>query len=266
MGDVMGNVIRIALDGTDNALIEKIKNSLNEKYSNQNVTADFQECYIFNSLIDFWNNYECVLIIGNDCSLNVKKLQKWIGHPHLRCIDGENFEQINENVFNEIDCILSNIELEKKFLIEYPDFEKLNKYNPFKAEIEQVYLVSDVGSHRIRKRGAKNSYSYFETVKIRINGSKCHEFENIISEYDYKELLKLADAKYSVIKKDRYCFVYNSQYFELDVYPFWNDKAILELELKNEKQSFVLPPEIKVIKDVSDNKKYKNKYLASLNL
>ncbi len=261
----MNKELHIALDGKDNALIEKLKNSVNKKYVNY-VIADFSKVYIFNNLIDFWNEYDCVLIIGNDCNPYTENLQKWIGHPHLRCVEGENFEQIESNAFDEIDCVLSNIELEKKFLIEYPDFENLSKYKPFKAEIEQVYLVSDIGSRRIRKRGANNSYSYFETVKIRINGSKCHELENIISESEYNELLKLADPKYSVIKKDRYCFVYNYQYFELDVFPFWKDKALLELELKNENQEFTLPPEIKVIEDVSDNKKYKNKYLASLKL
>ena len=32
------------------------------------------------------------------------------------------------------------------------------------------------------------------------------------------------------IRKTRYCLTYKNQYFEIDIYPFWNDKAILEIE------------------------------------
>ena len=31
------------------------------------------------------------------------------------------------------------------------------------------------------------------------------------------------------IRKTRYCLTYESQYFEIDIYPFWNDKAIVEI-------------------------------------
>ena len=60
--------------------------------------------------------------------------------------------------------------------------------------------------------------------------------------------------------------MYEGQYFELDVFDFWNDKALLEIELKNEDDTVILPDEITVIEDVSDNPKYKNNHLASLKL
>ena len=87
------------------------------------------------------------------------------------------------------------IELEKKFLIEYPDLSSLSKYNPIKYEIEQIYLTSDVGSHRIRKRVHFGIPTYFETLKIRINGSKCHEIEDEIAEDDYEKLKAKADPE-----------------------------------------------------------------------
>lgn len=43
------------------------------------------------------------------------------------------------------------------------------------------------------------------------------------------------------IRKDRYCLTYENQYFEIDVYPFWNDKAILEIELSDEKSRHQIP-------------------------
>ena len=78
--------------------------------------------------------------------------------------------------------------------------------------------------------------------------------------------MKAADPEKSTINKFRYCFLYEGQYCELDVFDFWNDRALLEIELKNEDDIVNLPEEIKVIDDVSDNPKYKNNHLASLKL
>ncbi len=156
----------------------------------------------------------------------------------------------------------SHIELEKKFLIEYPDLESLKKYNPIKYEIEQIYLVSDVGSHRIRRRTHFGIDTYFQTLKIRINNSKCHEYEDVISAEEYETLKLIADPEKHPIYKDRYVFSYGSKVLELDIFPFWNDKAFLEIELESEDDEYSIPPEIKVIEDVSDNPDYKNNNLA----
>ncbi len=158
----------------------------------------------------------------------------------------------------------SHIELEKKFLIEYPDFTALAKYNPIKYEIEQIYLLSDIGSHRIRKRVHFGMPTYFETLKIRINESKCHEFEDVITAEEYEQLKTTADPKKQPIYKDRYVFAFGGKVLEIDVFPFWDDKAFLEIELDSETDEYSIPEEIKVIRDVSDDPKYKNNYLAKL--
>ena len=154
------------------------------------------------------------------------------------------------------------IEIEKKFLIEYPDLKALLKYSPIKYEIEQIYLTSEVGSHRIRKRVHFGIPTYFETLKIRITGSKCHELEDVITAEEYEELKKKADPNKHPIIKDRYVFAYGSKVLELDVFPFWNDKAFLEIELDSDDDEYSIPPEISIISDVSDDPKYKNNYLA----
>lgn len=194
-------------------------------------------------------------------------LEVWTGHPHLRYIEYSAVieDKIND-VCREIDCIINNIENEIKLLIEVPKDEFFKKYKAVKCDIEQAYLLSSNGSHRIRKRGVNGSYLYYETVKQRITVSKCYEYENTISESRYNELLKLRNPKKNIIKKSRYCFLYKGQYFELDIYTFWNDKATLELEINCDSQKYQLPPEIVVIKDVTNDKKYKNNYLAGLKL
>ncbi len=237
------------------------------------------------NIIDSWARYDALIVlqtapkdkyVSTACRIeNYEQavdseqnlLDVTVGHSHLRYVKNHNdFEEKYRAVKAEIDSILSGYEIEKKFLIKYPDLNALQKYKPFKAEISQTYLLCAVGSHRIRKRGSNGIFTYFETLKIRVTGSCSEETESVISKARYDELMKNADPNKHTIVKDRYCFLYDGQYFELDVFPFWNDKAFLELELKSENHTFALPPEIKVLEDVSDDFHYKNSYLAGLEL
>ena len=55
-------------------------------------------------------------------------------------------------------------------------------------------------------------------------------------------------------------FMYN----EIDIYPFWNDKAIAEIELSDENATIVFPKQLKVMKEVTDDDSYKNASLAKI--
>lgn len=198
---------------------------------------------------------------------HISLLDIWMGHPHLRYIKStDNIEDKLKKAITEIDCIVNSIEHEVKYLIEYPDLEFLQNYKHFKADIEQIYLMSNQGSHRIRKRGCNGEFQYFETLKKRLTDDSCIEEEHIITADMYEALKSIADPNKNPIKKQRYCLLHKAQYFELDIFPFWSDKALIELELSTDNQEVILPPEIKVIKDVSKDIKYKNKYLAGLKL
>ena len=83
--------------------------------------------------------------------------------------------------------------------------------------------------------------------------------EKKISEKEY--LSYLIDGIRSV-RKTRNCFVYNNQYFELDIYPTWEEEAILEIELTSGMQEVILPDWVEVIKDVTEDPNYKNYNLA----
>jgi CYTH domain-containing protein len=62
--------------------------------------------------------------------------------------------------------------------------------------------------------------------------------------------------------KTRYAFPFGEHTVEIDVYPFWDDRAIFEVELKNENESFEIPDFIDIIKEVSEDGRYKNTNLA----
>jgi len=191
-----------------------------------------------------------------------KTLQAWTGHPHLRVIDNStDFQGKMHKLITEISTFLGEVEpyeIERKFLIKYPNIKELEKIAE-KVEIIQTYLQASNGQElRIRQRGDGKNFVYTKTRKWKVNDIKRVEFESRISKEEYLSLLMDIDTTRTQIRKSRYCFVYNTQYMELDIYQFSKDKAILEIELNNENQKFELPKFIEVIKEVTNDDKYKN--------
>lgn len=198
-----------------------------------------------------------------------KLIEAWNGHPHFRVIDNStNFEDKIKNLLKEISLFLGEpepYEIERKFLIKYPDISWLegNK-NCKKLEIIQTYLTSKNNEEiRLRQRGANNNYIYTQTTKKNINNRKRIEIEKRLSKEEYIDLLMNSDIAKHQIRKTRYCLIYKNQNFEIDIYPFWKDKAIVEVELNNENQKIDFPKELKIIKEVTDDSNYKNNSLAT---
>ena len=71
-----------------------------------------------------------------------------------------------------------------------------------------------------------------------------------------------ADPEKRPIRKTRYCLTEGHRCFEIDVYPFWNDRAIVEVELSDENEQVALPRRFRLIRDVTDDPSYKNSELA----
>lgn len=157
-------------------------------------------------------------------------------------------------------------EIERKYLIEYPDIKWLESLrNCRKIEIIQTYLNSDNGEEtRVRQRGVDGNYVYYLTTKKNAGGIKRIETERRLSEKEYLRLLMNADPTRRPIRKDRYCLMYENQYFEIDIYPFWNDKAIVEIEIREEDQKIAFPKGFKIIREVTDDEAYKNAALAKI--
>lgn len=199
-----------------------------------------------------------------------KFIYSWTGHPHFRVIDNStDFENKMKRLIAEIASFLGEpvpYEIERKFLIEYPDIEWLESNpNCHKVQIIQTYLNSASDEEiRVRQRGENGNFIYFKTIKKKVTDVKRVEIEDRLSQQEYLSLLMNADTSKRQIRKDRYCLTYNNQYFEIDVYPFWKDKAIAEIELSNENMEIDFPAEIKVIKEVTDDNEYKNSSLATI--
>lgn len=216
------------------------------------------------------NNQARTETIEEAAHMDNKLISAWTGHPHFRIIDNANgFERKMKHLISEIASFLGEpepFEIERKFLIEYPDTAALDKNpNCKKVEIIQTYLNADNGDEiRVRQRGENGNYIYFKTIKKKVDEIKRIEIETRLTKDEYLTLLMDADTTKKQIRKDRYCLTYDSQYFEIDIYPFWQDKAIVEIELTNENTEIKFPDFIKIIKEVTDDSNYKNASLALL--
>lgn len=216
------------------------------------------------------NNSARTETVEEAAALDDKLISAWTGHPHLRIIyNSSDFENKMKRLIAEISAFLGEpepFEIERKFLIEYPDINWLEKIpNCQRIEIIQTYLNSKNGEEvRVRQRGMNGSYIYFQTTKKSVSGLKRVEIERRLSKDEYLTLLMDADSAKRQIRKTRYCLTYENQYFEIDVYPFWTDKAIIEIELSDENAEIVFPEQLKVIREVTDDETYKNASLAMI--
>ena len=216
------------------------------------------------------NNQARYETVEQAAALDDRLIAAWTGHPHLRVIENSmGFEDKLKRLIAEIRSFLGEpepLEIERKFLIEYPDMKWLKSLpNCRKVDIIQTYLYSRVGEElRVRQRGENGSYIYYKTYKHRIDDMKRVEIEEQVSQDEYITLLMEADPTKRPIRKTRYCLTYDGQYFEIDVYPFWDDKAVVEIELSDENAEIRFPKELKVLKEVTGDESYSNAALAGI--
>jgi CYTH domain-containing protein len=58
------------------------------------------------------------------------------------------------------------------------------------------------------------------------------------------------------IHKTRWCLTFYGHYYELDLYPFWQDRAVLEVLLGDEEEEFRIPDFLQVIREVTKDREY----------
>ncbi len=156
------------------------------------------------------------------------------------------------------------VEIERKYLIAYPDLNLLRQAEGVRIwEITQTYLTSGSGeTARVRRIVEEDTVRFVYTVKRRLSDLSALEEELDLTYAEYEDLLTRADPDRHPVRKTRYRIPHEGFVCEIDVYPFWLDRAILEIELPDEQTEAPLPPFVTVYRDVSDDKRYKNASLA----
>ncbi|MFI3325418.1 MAG: hypothetical protein R3Y35_04505 [Clostridia bacterium] len=155
------------------------------------------------------------------------------------------------------------LEIEHKYLIKMPNIEKLaSVYKVKHAQIIQTYLNQSIANRRVRAKTVNEITTYYYTEKKDITALIRTENEKIITKKEYEKYLLQADKSLNQIIKDRYFFEYDGKIIEIDIYPFWNDFAVLEVEVQNEHEKINLPKEAEVVREVTDEKAFRNFSLA----
>lgn len=156
-------------------------------------------------------------------------------------------------------------EIERKYLIAYPDVEQLKALPGCEVwEITQVYLKDGEGGQmrRIRRVLTEGREMFYRTFKRRLTALSAEEDEGEITAEDYARYSLERDLGRMPIVKTRYRVPYAGHVLEFDVYPFWTDRAIMEIELESEDEAAEIPDYVHILRDVTGEKAYKNKQLA----
>lgn len=154
------------------------------------------------------------------------------------------------------------IETERKYLIRMPSSELLSALP--KSNIEQIYLALTDGydSSRIRRREFADKTVYTKTCKRHVTAMSAVEDECEITADEFSQLASLVEEGSRAIRKTRHVYTHRGYDFEIDVYPFWDDRAVMEVELPSEDSDFTIPSEIEVIKELTGDRRYTNHALA----
>ena len=157
------------------------------------------------------------------------------------------------------------LEIEKKFLIRMPDLKWIEANTDVKvAKISQTYLglKKNGFGDRVRKMIIDGKTRYYHTSKKSLSNMTRIEIEKEISRTEYYDYMNKKNKR-GTLSKTRYIISMNNLKYEIDVYPFWEETAILEIELEHENQKYVIPDFIEVIGDVTGNRDYSNSSLSN---
>lgn len=177
------------------------------------------------------------------------------------------------DIRNQCDMVITSgepqpvppLEIERKWLIRMPDAALLREKAARVIEMQQVYLTGGNPnvSMRIRRSECGGAVTYHRNEKQRITDRVRIEREEEIDAKHYGILLGFADPKLRVIEKTRYCVpIGGGLTAEIDLFPFWNDRAFCEVELPAEDTPVTLPDWLSVVREVTDDKRYTNLALA----
>ena len=178
-------------------------------------------------------------------------LRAWSAHPNVHVID--NSVDFEDKIARGLRAVYAAIgrpaqqEVWHKYLIALPTLQTLEQtYHAASIDMMQTYLTRANPNvvRRVRQQKNGGDYLYFYTEK------------------EYIRYLMEGDTSLHTVHKTKYRFVYQGCRFEIDVYPFSNDRAIMRAALPQDAPALQAPPEITVLREVTDDPAYKNRQLA----
>ncbi len=198
--------------------------------------------------------------------LDQRTQHAWTGHNRLVIIDNTtDFEtKINralENIYQVVHRPYQ-IRYQKKYLVDISssDFSFCQE-NGVRIRMEQTYL-EHLGSceMRVRKRTKEGESTYYLTVQKKDpDGLSKIVTDKKITEKEYARLLE--GKVLGRIQKERITFIYQKQYFKLDIV---QDKsfALLEVNPLSSQSEITFPEGLKIEREVTNETDFDNATLA----
>lgn len=172
----------------------------------------------------------------------------------------------------------TKLEIERKYLVKLPSswaaLAELFDGIVDVKRISQTYLKPEGGGQAARVRKTIEGLSgdtetvFHRNQKKPTGDTGVHEeTESEISEKEYNQALKGANPDKCAVEKTRFVFEWHDQVFELDLFKgHLKGLAILEIELEDKDDTVELPPFLKIIKEVTKDKRFTNFSLADKKL
>lgn len=193
----------------------------------------------------------------------------WLGHRHFVVI--KNQPVFEDKVKKVLNIILHNLGYSipitgsiRRYLVGSVDYGSFPEHQ--RISIEQTYLLSRTPGQDVRlKKREQYGTSMFFIVRRDLGMTEKrgvpHEDEEIISEQRYAELISTKNPSLMPVTKERVCFIWENNYYEIDIYEGKNKGTII-LETGFTDEAVPLPPFIDVIEEITDNKRYMEKTMA----
>ncbi len=206
-------------------------------------------------------------------SIDKKIKLAWVGHPFLKIVDNstgfdEKCNRVVQAVLNRIGSVDKRFGsgIKKRKYLVSPTFEFENEFfvecNDF--SVDHVYLKSDEGQYRIRKRYNENGTFYSLTIRRLIFNQKIEE-RRVLTAREYDSLQSQMDQGHSAISKTRRCFLYNNHYFQLDYFKQPHTGLMLLEAYLEDSYKLDLPTFIPIEREVTDVPAYSMFNLSKIN-
>jgi len=159
---------------------------------------------------------------------DTKAAEAWIGHPYVDIID--NTCDFENKINRLISCVAQKMGIhigdrlqtnarKVKFVINglCPEDSMFPNFRDFEVHHHYLQTPSKTTQSRLRKRGRKGKWSYIHTIRKQVSGQVI-EIKTPLNHRDYSYLLDQEDSQHFTIYKTRRCFLYENQYFQMDMY------------------------------------------------
>ncbi|XP_013382936.1 TRPL translocation defect protein 14 isoform X2 [Lingula anatina] len=189
----------------------------------------------------FYSTEHAVRYESPDVARNLDDMasQAWVGHPYYDVID--NSTDFEAKLIRMISTVTDRLGMDfrerlnvnskkRKFLVrELPSLEAIDmaasaetkgypQFQDFDVVHDYLATPGQKTQARIRKRGQNGNWTYTHTIRRYLQNNESAETKMHITSRDYTNLLAQIDEKHQTIYKTRRCFLWNDQYYQMDLY------------------------------------------------